>query len=225
MKSKITAGVFLLAWLAAAWCLAEQPASSAPSVSELLKQIQKKYDCGSFTAHFEQVSTLKALDISETASGQAYFKEPGMMRWEYVKPEPQWIITDGKKLWIFKPQENQVMIGEAPALFGEGQGVNFLSAIRTIGEKNQVTFDPDRQKEGVYALKLVPLKKTSDLSMAYFYVSRQTGLVEVIETVNAYEDTTRITFSDISLGGSIDAAEFTFEVPVDADIMMLDNPE
>jgi len=27
-----------------------------------------------------------------------------MMRWEYEKPERQVIITDGKKLWIFRPR-------------------------------------------------------------------------------------------------------------------------
>jgi outer membrane lipoprotein carrier protein len=221
LKKTLMTMAFLLAWLTGAWCSAEQSAETA-TVPELLKQIQAAYDCGGFTARFEQVSTLKAMNITDTASGRAYFMEPGRMRWEYVEPEPQQIITDGKTIWIYKPLENQVMTGEVSSVFGDGQGVNFLAAIRTIEEKNQVSIDPDRQREGCYTLKLVPNQQTPDLAVIYLYVSKKTGLVEELQTINVYDDTTLIMFSDVHLGGSIEASLFTFAAPADADVMQLD---
>ncbi len=212
-----------MVWLSAVWCPAESPEVTGLSASDLLKQIQNTYGCGSFQARFEQTSTLKAMDITDTASGRAYFMEPGKMRWEYVEPEPQQIITDGTRLWIFKPQENQVLAGDVSDLFGDGQGVSFLAAISTIEEKNQVSIDQNRQKPGYYTLKLVPENKTADLEAIYFYVSRQSGLVQELETINVYDDLTRIVFSDIQLGGAIDAALFAFSPPEGADVMQLDS--
>ena len=222
MKKTLLTTTFLLIWLTAAWSPAGQPATDGITAPELLKQIRQTYGCGSFQARFDQTSTLKAMDITDTASGRAYFMEPGRMRWEYIEPEPQKIITDGKRLWIYKPQENQVLTGDAAALFGEGQGVSFLAAISTIEEKNSVSIDHERQKDGYYTLKLVPDEKTADMAAIYFYVSRQSGLVEELETVNAYDDVTRIVFSDIRLGGAIDSSLFTFTPPEGADVLLLD---
>ncbi|MEW6079846.1 MAG: outer membrane lipoprotein chaperone LolA [Thermodesulfobacteriota bacterium] len=222
MKKVAVTCFWLSVCLTAVWSWADPAPSTPASAADLLKQIQSTYASGSFSARFEQVSTLKAMDITDTAAGKAFFKDPGMMRWEYITPDPQQIITDGKKLWIYKPLENQVMTGDTPALFDDGQGVNFLAALNTISEKNQVTIDSNRTNEGFYALKLVPNKKTGDLAAIYFYVSRQSGLVEEIETMNTYEDTTRIIFSDIRLGEPLGNALFIFEPPANADVLLLD---
>ena len=40
--------------------------------------------------------------------------------------------SDSKKLWIFRPEDNQVLVGEAPAFFGEGKGASFLSDMKSI---------------------------------------------------------------------------------------------
>ena len=163
------------------------------------------------------------MDITDTASGRAYFMEPGKMRWEYVEPEPQQIITDGKRLWVYKPLEEQVLTGDVSSLFEDGRGVSFLSAIRRIAEENQVSFTQARERKGYHILALAPKERKSDLKVIYIYVSSTTGLVEEIETVNFYDDITRIMFSEIRLGGSVDPSLFTFNIPEGADVLMMDN--
>jgi len=223
-KKGIFITLVLVIGLMGTWSWAEPSGVTTPTAADVIKQIQKTYGGGSFSAAFEQTSTLKAMDITDTASGRAYFLEPGMMRWEYTAPEPQQIITNGTKLWIYKPLEHQVMVGDAPALFGDGQGVNFLAAISTIEEKSSVTIDPERTGQDVLALKLVPNSRTADLAVIYIYVLKKSGLIQAIETINTYEDSTRIVFSDIRLGDKIDPALFSFEPPSDADIMVIDQP-
>ncbi len=225
MRTPLITSTFLLAWLIGAWFAAAQPPTTAVTADDVIKRIQSTYDCGGFTAHFDQASTLEAMDITDTASGRAYFLEPGRMRWEYVEPEPQQIITDGKKLWIYKPLENQVLTGDISSMFQDGQGVSLLAAMRNIQEQHEVSLDPDRNKEGFYTLKLVPKDKSLELATIYLYVSEQSGLIKEIETVNVYGDTTRITFSDIQLGGTIDPSLFAFTVPENADVLLLDPPE
>src|SRR3974390_573428 len=38
-------------------------------------------------------------------SGQAYFQKPGKMRWEYVQPEENLFLVDGKFTWFYSPAD------------------------------------------------------------------------------------------------------------------------
>ena len=62
---------------------------------DILNQIEKQYSGNDFCANFHQTSHLKAIDITETASGQAFFSHPGKMRWEYHTPEKNQINPGG----------------------------------------------------------------------------------------------------------------------------------
>jgi outer membrane lipoprotein carrier protein len=85
------------------------------SLDKIIEGVEKIYDVPGFSAQFVQESTIKAMDLTDVASGKIFVKRPGMMRWVYEKPYKQIIITNGKKLWIYKPEDNQVMLGKAPA--------------------------------------------------------------------------------------------------------------
>ncbi len=106
--------------------------ASALTLDEIIGRVEKRYMDSGFSVQFVQVSTLKAMNIEDTATGRLFVKHPGMMRWEYEKPDKQTIITDGTKLWIHRPDDNQVMIGKAPSFFGDGKGAGFLSDIKRV---------------------------------------------------------------------------------------------
>ena len=89
-------------------------AKSELTLEQILDRVEKHYTGKSFQANFIQESTIKAMEIVDFASGKIFVRYPGMMRWEYEKPEKQTIITDGHKLWIHRPADNQVLTGSAP---------------------------------------------------------------------------------------------------------------
>jgi outer membrane lipoprotein carrier protein len=43
----------------------------------------------------------------ESSSGRVALSAPRLFRWEYLKPYPQLIIADGKKVWIYDPDLKQ----------------------------------------------------------------------------------------------------------------------
>ncbi len=191
------------------------------TVDEIIDRIEKRYGRTGFLAGFEQKSTLKALQITDTAKGKAFFKYPGMMRWEYDTPEKQWIITDGSTLWIHRPDDNQVMIGSASSYFGDGKGASFLSDIKLIRQSFNVAVE---KKEGVehHLLKLWPKEKNFDLSVIYLSISKKRFDVVEVVTYNSYGDKTLIEFSDLSFRPDMDPALFTYEVSDGVDILSLD---
>lgn len=48
--------------------------------------------------------------LKETSTGHVQLSMPRLFRWEYVKPYPQVIVADGKKVWIYDPDLEQVTV-------------------------------------------------------------------------------------------------------------------
>lgn len=209
-----------------AFCDEPMPASdhlSAPkdaSLSEILDGIENKYHHAAFATDFNQSSTLKAMQITDTASGHAVFKYPGMMKWEYDTPEKQSIITDGKRLWIYRPDDNQVTIGAFPSLFGEGRGAGFLSNIGDLRKQFQIS--KITGDAASHALKLIPKNRNPELSVIILKVSRSDFAVQEIVTRNVYEDETRIILKNQDFSVHPESAAFRFVIPDNADIVELD---
>ena len=190
-------------------------------LDKIIDKVEKKYIFAGFSACFVQESTLKAMDITDSASGKITVKRPGKMRWEYEKPDRQIIVTDGKDLWVYRPDDNQVMIGKFPSFFGDGKGASFLSDIKLIRQQFNITLE-NTDSNDYYILKLLPLNKTNDLSYINLSISKKTFYLEEIVTYNAYSDETRIKLIDIKLLENPDDSIFIFNIPYGTDVLKLD---
>lgn len=201
-------------------------ASDTPplTVDRILEQVENKYTNSKFSADFIQKSTIKAMNITDTATGKVYIKYPGMMRWEYEKPDRQIIITDGDKLWVYRPEDNQVMAGKAPTFFRDGKGASFLSDIRLIRQKFDIALEPGppEERDLFHHLILKPLEKTLDISEIRLMVSRQTYTVLQVMTVNFYGDETRIDLINFAFGVDMDDSLFSFTIPEGVDVVQID---
>jgi len=195
--------------------------SKPPAVAEVIETLGNRFNAADFSARFTQESTLKAMDITDTAKGKVWFKHPGMMRWEYETPEKYAIITDGKTLWIYRPEDNQVVVGDAMTYFSNGKGASFLSNFKLVKEAFTVSFAKP-EDENHYTLKLVPHQKQLDLSEILLNIDKQSFDIQSVDSINAYGDETRITFSDLTFEPNMDPALFHFKPPAGADIVKLD---
>jgi outer membrane lipoprotein carrier protein len=194
------------------------------SVDQILDRVEKRYTNSKFSADFIQKSTLKAMGITDLATGKVYIKYPGMMRWEYEKPDRQIIVTDADRLWIYRPEDNQVMTGKAPTFFRDGKGASFLSDIRLIRQKFDISLEQGGPAENdlFYHLKLIPREKTLDISEIRLMVSRQTFNVLQVMTLNFYGDETRIDLINSAFNVNIEDSLFSFTIPQGVDVLQID---
>ena len=195
--------------------------ASALTLDEIIEKVEKRYSGQGFSAQFFQVSTLKAMQISETASGKLFVKRPGKMRWEYETPDKQTIITDGKTLWIHRPDDNQVMVGRAPSFFGDGKGAGFLSDINRVRQNFEITLEA-KSAESNYVLKLVPNKQSLDISSIYLAILPSTFDAVQVITYNQYEDETRITLTRYAHNQDLPDNLFSLQIPEGADVVNID---
>lgn len=196
-------------------------AESDLTLDQILGRVEKNYTGKSFQAEFVQESTIKAMDIADFASGKIFVRYPGMMRWEYEKPEKQTIITDGHKLWIYRPSDNQVLTGSAPAFFSDGKGASFLSDIKLIRQKFRISLE-DSKEDFFYELKLQPLEKKLDVTDIRLAVTKKSFTVIRIITYNSYGDENRIEFTNHQFDVKLDESLFSFKIPPGADVLQLD---
>jgi outer membrane lipoprotein carrier protein len=186
----------------------------------LLDKVEKRYAGPGFRADFDQQSTITAMEVTDSAAGRLFIKRPGKMRWEYALPETQIIISDGNDLWIYRPEDNQVMLGKAPSFFADGKGAGFLADLKTLRREFSVAMEKT-QDESFYVLKLVPKKKTPDLTEIFLSISRVNHTIDRIVTRNAYGDETVIKIENYLFHQNLEDHLFVFKVPDGADVLQL----
>jgi len=191
------------------------------TVDQILERVEAIYTASEFSAQFIQASTIKAMDISDSASGKLFIKYPGKMKWEYQEPEIQIITTDGDQLWMYRPADNQVMLGKASSFFSQGKGAGFLSDIRLLRKDFEIILEDIRFGD-YYNLKLVPREQSWDIAYVQLLVSRKTFRIAQVFTYNAYEDVTRIELKDLTFNQTFGEDFFTFQIPAGVDVLRLD---
>src|SRR5262245_23966211 len=108
--------------------------AAAQSLDDVVREIETVY--GRMTdlrADFTQTAFNKSLNQTIPARGTVYLKKGGKLRWEYVEPTPQEIVSDGKTIWIYTPTLNQVNTGKAPDALS-GPAGSFLSGLGKLRE-------------------------------------------------------------------------------------------
>ena len=198
-------------------------AQTSLPLAEIIRRVEQRYDISGFSAAFHQRSTIKAMDISDEATGKLFVKRPGKMRWEYEKPTPQTIITNGSRLLIYRPEDNQVMLGKSPAFFGDGKGAGFLADIRLLRRKFEITPAPEIDPL-LYALKLRPVQDVAELAEITLHVTKSDFVVKQVITTNAYGDQTAIELIDSRFDAIPADQLFAMDIPQGADVLTLDEP-
>ena len=191
-------------------------------VAHILDRVQHRYAAGDFEADFVQESHLKAMGMVDTAKGRLYFGGPGMMRWHYKTPEEYLIISDGETVWIYRPEENQVMLGRSVDYFGGKEGADFFGKPGELAKEFILELAPKKlQEKDHYVLRLVPRTERPGLVELYLFISKETFDVLKSVSYNAFGDKTTLRFDRYRFNRGIDPSLFVFEIPNGADVVQL----
>jgi len=196
----------------------------AITTQEVVRKVQERYDkIWSLTAHFVQESTNKMLNQTRITEGKVYFEKSGLMRWEYTtSPKNKW-VSDGKTLWFYQPEENQVVVERVDLekgrlflafLVGEGD----LQRDFTVHRLDQ---EVDENKRG-YQIELTPRQPHAIMDRLILTVDRKKGYVRQADVYDAYGNLTRTLFSRIRINRKLAADLFTFVIPPGTEV--IENP-
>ena len=229
----------LLTFLATFAVLATPLAAAAATPQDVVTALEKGYEAlTDFQADFSQSTAIASLNREERGSGELFIKKAAggaaMFRFNYTKPRQQ-IISNGKTVWYYLPENKQVMISDAASLFegGNAMALNYLTGMGRLSADFSVAFAKEgRDKKGNYTLDLVPKKKSPAMAKLQLTVSARAveefldsgavrELFPVISSViyDQLGNRTRIDYSKVRVNRGIGSDRFTFKVPAGVEVI------
>ena len=151
----------------------------------------------------------------EASSGRVAISAPRLFRWEYMKPYPQLIVADGKKVWVYDPDLKQASVRPQGA---EEQNSPLAALIDPQRLDRDYTVGDGGTKDGLEWLELTP-KQGDD---AGFQNARlgfdKRGLVRM-QILDSLGQRTDIAFSSWKRNPAFDAKTFRFAPPKGVDVV------
>ncbi len=163
------------------------------------------------------VQTLNNADgeLIEKSEGIMAVERPGMFRLEYQNPYEQLYVADGRNIWFYDRDLEQVTVkpqsealGSTPALLlstTDPLETNF--EIREVGLK----------EGGLYWLELNP--KDPDSNFEFVRLAMKGDLLHAMEMVDGFGQTTRLLFDPMVRNPQLSADIFQFTPPPGVDVI------
>lgn len=202
------------------------PGPEKASLETVLAGMEKCYANTGFCADFKQTATLKGMGITDNASGTVCFKYPDKVRWKYKAPEEQAVVSDGKTLWLYRPLDNQVIVGAARDYFGCGEGASFLSDVKLLKKYFIISWAPEKLAEFApgekkHVLKLAPKAPRPEFTALYLVIEKDSFHISQSISYNDYGDATRIRFEAPRFDTSLPDSDFVFKTPKGVEVLRM----
>jgi len=202
-----------LALLAA---LALPAAAQSLTLDEVIRGVETAY--GTMTdlkGEFVQSALNKSLNQTIDAKGVVYLKKGGKLRWEYAEPTKQEIVSDGKTIWIYTPQLDQVNTGAAPEALS-GPAGSFLSGLGKLRQHFNVRFlNPAQPKDadGNVVLDLTPKQPLPTLARLVLALDSKSYDVRKAVVYDQFDNTVTMTFTKLMVNSGLPDKLFVFTPP------------
>ncbi len=167
-----------------------------------------------FKASFIQVVLDENLLALEETSGLLWIARPGRFRWDYRSAHDQTIVADGKVLWIYDVELEQVTrreqksaIGHTPAvLLAGGQQYRKDYEVTALGTQGAITW-----------IALLP--RLNDGSFAEIQLGFEGDTLRLIQLLDELNQITRVTLADVVENEPIPENLFQFVPPTGVDVI------
>ncbi len=198
--------------LAAVLAMAGQ-AHAATAQEQLAKFVS---DVHSAAGSFLQITVGPQGQTRPAQSGSFTFERPGRFVWDVIRPYAQRIVSDGREVFQFDPDLNQVTvrkvdqaIGASPAsiLFGNG----------SLEQAFDVTALPDR--DDLAWLRAKP--RGGEAGFTSVDLGFRDGLPARIVLLDAFGQTTKVELSGMKRNPKLAPETFKFVAPAGADIVRM----
>lgn len=189
-------------------------------------------------ADFTQKTVIASIKKEQRGSGVVMLKRPAsstaMFRFNYNKPKQQ-IVSNGKQVWFYLPENRQVMVAPVNETFKGSNNIAlaYLTGLGHVSRDFNVAFAKEKQdKDGNYQIELTPKNPSPVLAKLQLTISgpaverflREGNVPDTFPIVasvviDAGGNETRINYSHAQVNKGIENAKFNFKVPHGVEII------
>lgn len=153
--------------------------------------------------------------VKETTSGRVALSAPRQFRWEYVSPYPQLIVADGRTVWVYDQDLEQV--SRRPQ--GSAEQDSPLAALIDPGKLDRDYLVEDGGESGGLQWIVLKPKQGQDAAFDSARIGLDASGVSRMEIHDALGQRTEIVFSDWKRNPSFARDTFDFTPPAGVDVI------
>lgn len=203
---------YLLVLIAALAVVHTSTASAASGGAQRLEQFYRQVH--TLSADFDQRVVNAEGAVIQSSAGHVVIQRPGHFRWAYTKPYNQLIVADGRTLWVYDPDLQQVTVRpmnkslqDTPALLlSRKSSLSDTFRIQEMGEK-----------DGLAWIKLLP--KAQDSTFKQVLIGFADKGPQLMELTDSFDQVTRLRFKDLHTNVAVDESQFHFNPPAGVDVI------
>jgi outer membrane lipoprotein carrier protein len=195
-----------------------------PSAGEVAAELQHKYDgVRDFSADFVHEAESGVLRKKLVERGTLLVKKPGRMRWTYKAPEEKTFVSDGRRMYMYTPADNQVIVSRVPSDDQATTAVLFLSGKGKLTRDFDVSFVQGAAPD-TYALRLQPKLPERDYDWLQIVVDRDSYQIRSLTAADKQGTTSTFHFSNFKENVGLQDKAFDFSIPRGADVIEAGQP-
>ena len=153
--------------------------------------------------------------VRQSSSGNVYLLRPGKFRWEYAAPDKHQIVADGKNVWVYDVELDQVTVKPMKTALSAAP-VGLLTQKQNV-EKQFAVQEMEAEGSNLEWFRLIPHKKDSDFTSMDLGVDSN-GIAEMILN-DKFGQMTYIKFSGMRTNINLGADKFRFTPPAGVDVI------
>ena len=153
----------------------------------------------------------------KTSSGSFEFQRPGNFRFDYKRPFEQTIVADGKTLWLYDVDLNQVTQRSQSQALGSTPAALLASAPDLSALKADFTLEAAPDADGLQWVLASPKTKDGQLkSVRVGFAGEQLAALDILDS---FGQRSLIRFNGMQANAALPASTFQFKPPAGADVV------
>jgi len=227
IKQSALYGICSFLLIPALFLLPEQVAAQSLDPVAIAHKLQNTYEkAANMVAEFNQTTSVKFSGRVQKGSGSMIFLRPGRLRWDYITPDHQVLISDGESISMYFEKNNQMIISNARDYLQSDVTYSFFAGTGDIlKDFNIAEPDFENTSENSYLIKLIPKSTHPYVAYIHAWITAETFLLEHLQIVDHFDTVTDLFFKNVHIdsnsygGREITKNLFSFTPPANTEII------
>ena len=172
-------------------------------------------------ADFSQTVTSPGKDgqapKTKTSTGSFEFQRPGNFRFDYKRPFEQTIVADGKTLWLYDVDLNQVTQRSQSKALGSTPAALLASAADLSALKADFNLSSAPEEGGQQWVLAEPKAKDGQIKSVRVGFAGET--LSTLDILDSFGQRSVLTFTNMQVNTPVTASTFQFKPPANADVV------
>ena len=166
------------------------------------------------SADFEQQVFDREKKLVQRSRGSFTLQRPGRFRWSYAQPYAQLIVGDGKRVWIYDEDLNQVTVRAMASALGSTPAALLAGAADV---ERAFELSDAGARDGLEWVEAKPREREAGFERIRLGLG--TVGVQAMELTDHFGQTTVLRFTNIARNPRVDPDAFRFVPPKGADVL------